>query len=108
MSVKPIDLQVHIAQITEVARGEQARHSALLEQQHVLEKEAKDKTNLQKERVEENKRSENEPIRDNEKESGRGQKGWQKRKKSETDSRDSDTQKAHEDDTIGRIIDIRK
>ncbi|MFW5769993.1 MAG: hypothetical protein ACOCX9_01030 [Spirochaetota bacterium] len=108
MSVKPIDLQVHIAQVTEVARGEQARQSALLEQQHVLEKEAKDKANLQKERVEENKRSENEPIRDNEKESGRGQKGRKKRKKSDAGSHDGDTQKVHTDDTIGRIIDIRK
>lgn len=108
MSVKPIDLQVHIAQITEVARGEHARHSAILEQQQVLEKESKEKTNLQKERVEENKKADNTAIRDKEKESGRGQQGWEQRKGKDTGTGSQEDQQSGYDEKIGRIIDIRK
>jgi len=46
MSIKPIDMQTNIAQMHEVARNAQVKTEAIVEQQHVLDKESLEKSRL--------------------------------------------------------------
>ncbi|MEJ5360428.1 MAG: hypothetical protein WHV26_00065 [Spirochaetota bacterium] len=103
MAIKPIDLQTNIAQIIEVARGEHARNAAVVEQQHILSKESQEKTNIQKEKVEENKKAERTIILNEEKQFKKGKqfKEGEKKEKQEQPEELEDTK-------IGRIIDVKK
>jgi hypothetical protein len=58
MSIKPIDLQVNIGQLPEIARGEHGRSTAVIEGQHVLEKDAGDHARSIKDKLDENKMAE--------------------------------------------------
>lgn len=103
MAIKPIDLQTNIAQMIEVARGEHARNAAVAEQQHILSKESQEKANIQKEKVEENKKAERTIILNEEKQFKKGKqfKEDEKREKHEKPE-------VLEDTKIGRIIDVKK
>jgi len=46
MSIKPIDMQTNIAQMHEVARNAQVKSEAVVEQQHVLDKESLERSRL--------------------------------------------------------------
>lgn len=62
MSIKPIDMQTNIAQMHEVARNAQVKTEAIVEQQHVLDKESLEKSRLTNARLEENKKAEKNAI----------------------------------------------
>ena len=103
MAIKPIDLQTNIAQMIEVARGEHSRNVAVVEQQHILSKESQDKTNIQKEKVEENKKAERTIILNEEKQF---KKGKQQKEGSKNDKKGN--QEIFEEEAIGKIIDVKK
>jgi hypothetical protein len=107
MSIKPIDLQTSIGQMHEVAKGEQGRSAALVEQQHVLEKESNEKSNLVNSRLEENKKAEKTVIM-KEEERGRGRRPFREKEKNDSSGRKTDEEEALKDDRMGLIIDIRK
>jgi hypothetical protein len=67
MPIKPIDLQTNIGQMTEVGKAEHARHAGILQQQNVLDKEAAEKSNLVKDRLDELKKGEQTQIKNEEK-----------------------------------------
>ncbi len=104
MTIKPIDIQTNMAQMLEVGKGEQAKLGALAEQQHVLGKEAKDKSNLADARLEELEEGEKTAIRDEDKKKdhrsahGGKENGEEERTPSEK----------MKDDKMGRIIDVFK
>ena len=64
MAVKPIDLQTNISQMIEVGKNEHARSASLVEQQHHLDKESTDKSNLVNSKLEETKKAEKTAIRE--------------------------------------------
>ncbi len=109
MAIKPIDLQTHIAQITEVGRGEQSRMEAVLEQQHLRAKEANEQSILANTRLKEAKKGEHNAIKDEEKEG-------KERRGSGRENEDNKEKKAKvyvkkekvEDNRMGQIIDILK
>lgn len=103
MPIKPIDLQTNIAQMIEVARGEHARNAAVVEQQHILSKESQEKTNIQKEKVEENKKAERTIILNEEKQFKKGKQFKEGEKKDKPEQPE-----VLEDTKIGRIIDVKK
>ena len=104
MTIKPIDIQTNMAQMLEVGKGEQAKLGALAEQQHVLGKEAKDKSNLADARLEELEEGEKTAIRDEDKKKDhRGAHGG--KDKSEEERVPSEKMK---DEKMGRIIDVFK
>lgn len=103
MPIKPIDLQTNIAQMIEVARGEHARNAAVVEQQHILSKESQEKTNTQKEKVEENKKAERTIILNEEKQFKKGKQFKEGEKKDKPEQPE-----VLEDTKIGRIIDVKK
>jgi hypothetical protein len=103
MTIKPIDLQTNIAQMIEVARGEHARNVAVVEQQHILSKESQEKTNIQKEKVEENKKAERTIILNEEKQFKKGKQFKEGEKKEKQEQPE-----VLEDTKIGRIIDVKK
>lgn len=103
MPIKPIDLQTNIAQMIEVARGEHARNAAVVEQQHILSKESQEKTNIQKEKVEENKKAERTVILNEEKQFKKGKQFKEGEKKDKPEQPE-----VLEDTKIGRIIDVKK
>ena len=58
MTIKPIDLQINIAQMHEVAKGEQIRTEGIAEQQHLRDKESDEKSKLIQSRLDESKKAE--------------------------------------------------
>lgn len=103
MTVKPIDMQVNINQMTEVARNEHVRSVAAAEAQHVIEKESKDRGKEVPSRLEENKKAEKTMIKKDD--FGRGrQRGKRERGKGEHGAKTE----VIEDETIGRLIDVKK
>lgn len=104
MAIKPIDLQTNMAQMIEVARGEHLRNAALVEQQHILSNESQEKTNIQKEKVEENKKAEHTIILNEEKQFKKGKQFG----KGESNKEKETKQQMLEDDKIGTIIDVKK
>jgi hypothetical protein len=105
MSIKPIDMQTNISQMHEVGRNEQARNEGIAEQQHVLDKEANEKSKLVNTRLDESKKGEQTKIMDEEKN--------EKKHNQDEDSSDSSQEKKKKkelshDDRMGRIIDILK
>ncbi len=109
MAIKPIDLQTHIAQITEVGRGEQARMEAVVEQQHLREKEANEQSMLINSRLDEAKKGERTAIKDEEK-GGEGQQstGQEAEEQKEKKAKIYKKKEKVEDDRMGKIIDILK
>jgi hypothetical protein len=103
MSIKPIDMQVSIGQIHEVAKSEQARSTAASVLQQSLDGEAGKKSREVPTRVEENKKTEHAIITNEEKE--RGGRGGGKREKG---SRGKDQHGAAKDERMGLFIDILK
>jgi hypothetical protein len=108
MAIKPIDMQVNVAQMHEVAKTAQVRSEATVEQQHVLDKESIRKANLVASRLEENKKAERAiTMREEKKEHSRGHLpaeggGPEERRKKQEERGEI------QDDKIGRIIDIKK
>ncbi len=106
MTIKPIDLQTNIGQMTEVGKHEHARQGSLAAQQQVLDKEANEKSILKNTRLDESEKGEKTSIKDEYKQSerhGTASEGEQEKKKQEEKSSEK-----MKDDKMGRIIDIFK
>lgn len=107
MSVRPIDLQTNLTQSLKVGDNEHSRSVAMAEQQHMLSKEADQKSKLVNERLDEVKKGDSNIIRDKkerEQTPGRGLKH---------DEQHQPEKKARpgepvEDEHVGRIIDVLK
>jgi len=106
MAIRPIDLQSNISQVTEVGKDAQARTDAVVQQQHVLEKESGEKARLVNTKLDEAKKGESAVIRDQQKkeekkgEYAQQEQGGEEKKKS---------RKARSKDArMGNIIDILK
>ena len=109
MTIKPIDIQTNIAQMTEVGRGEQARTEGVVEQQHVLEKESSDKSKLADTTLDESKKAEKTAIRDNDDEAKKKEKEKFQGKGKETEKEENEKKrKLAKDDRMGQIIDVLK
>ncbi len=110
MSVKPIDLQTNITQMLEVGKNEHARSATLVEQQHHLDKESADKSNLVNTKLEESKKAEKTAIREddsrNKKRESREKKG--EKDKKETEHAGKPAKKLVKDEKMGRFIDVLK
>ncbi|MCU0846942.1 MAG: hypothetical protein MUD12_03550 [Spirochaetes bacterium] len=106
MSIKPIDLQTSISQMFEVGKTEHARADDIAKQQHLLDKEAMDKSSLVNSRLDEAKKGEKTAIKNEEHESGKkaGAGTGEKNKKEKKKKPD----KAPGDDSMGRFIDVLK
>ena len=105
MPIKPIDLQTNIGQMTEVGKAEHARHAGILQQQNVLDKEAAEKSNLVKDRLDELKKGEQTQIKNEEKGSPKRE---AKRQAGEKEKKKEDKPEPMKDDKMGRIIDVLK
>jgi len=106
MTIKPIDLQTNIGQIHEVGRGEMAKQGALAEQQHVLDKEAADKSNLKKSKLDESEKGEKASIRDEDKKRDRRESS--NRNNNEDKKDESSSKKTLHDERMGNLIDVFK
>lgn len=106
MPIKPIDLQTNIAQMHEVAKGEQARTEGVVEQQHVLEKESNEKSRLVQSKVDENKKAERTIIK---REEGKRERLLRERERQKREKEEKEGKgEAVTDNTVGRIIDVKK
>lgn len=103
MTIKPIDLQTNIGQMTEVSKNEHARQGALAAQQQILDKEANEKSKLKNTKLDEADKGEETYIKDEHKQPGYHHSGEQGQKKQE----DKKSEKMI-DDRMGKIIDIFK
>ena len=105
MSIKPIDLQTNIGQMTEISRHEHARQGALLAQQHLLDNEAQNKSILKNTRLDEAEKGEKTSIKDEDKK--REKQNLERDTDKEAD-RDEKKNEKMKDDRIGNIIDVFK
>lgn len=104
MAITPIDIQVNMAQMLEVGKGEHAKQGAIAEQHHLLHKESRDKSNLVGEKLEEMREGEKTAIRDEDKKRDtRGKNSSEKEKKGS-----SGKSKKMKDERMGNIIDVFK
>ena len=106
MTIKPIDLQTNIGQMSEVGKHEHARQGALAAQQQILDKEANEKSILKNARLDESEKGEKTSIKDEHKQNERHSSGHgseQEQKKQEKKSSEK-----MKDDKMGKIIDIFK
>ena len=105
MTIRPIDIQTNVAQMLEVGKNEQAKQAALAEQQHILDKKAREKSNLADSKLEELKEGDKTAIRDEDKKGDRRE----RKGKEKGDKRvPHETGTEYKDDRMGRIIDIFK
>lgn len=108
MSVKPIDLQSNLSQISEVARAQNARSDAIAEQQHVADKESAENSKLKNSKLDENKKASEMKIKDEDKSKDRRQDREKKKNKSSDNDNSALHTKIVDDYRLGRIIDIKK
>jgi hypothetical protein len=110
MTVKPIDLQTNISQMIEVGKNEHARSVSLVEQQHHLDKESEDKSNLVNSKLDETKKAEKTAIREddskNKKREARDKK--EEKEKKEAEPATKPEKKLVKDEKMGRFIDVLK
>ena len=105
MPIKPIDLQTNIGQLPEVSKAEHARQGIIAEQQHLLDKQAAEKSNLVNSKLEQAEKGEKTSIMDEEKK--RSGSGTEQHGKGKED-KESSPKERMKDDKIGKIIDILK
>lgn len=106
MSIKPIDLQTNIGQMTEISRHEHARIGSLVAQQHLLDNEAQNKSILKNSRLDEAEKGEKTSIKDEDKKKERHNLEHDiDRESAESDNKND---KKMKDDRIGSIIDVFK
>lgn len=105
MTIRPIDLQSNISQLTEVGRSEQARSEALVEQQHLLQKESGEKGRMINTKLEESKKGDNAVIYDEQKKEERRE---ESRGKGEGGEKRRPRRGLSVDEKMGTIVDILK
>lgn len=106
MSIKPIDLQSNISQMSEVGKSEQVKTGAIAEQQHLLDKESNEKSKLVNTRLDETKKGEKTAIRDEY--DKKKKKREAVKKKAEESNNEKEQRKFLNDEKMGRIIDVLK
>ncbi|HOP29191.1 MAG TPA: hypothetical protein P5120_02385 [Spirochaetota bacterium] len=105
MPIKPIDLQTNIGQLSEVGKAEHARQGVVAEQQHLLDKQAAEKSNLVNSKLEQAEKGEKTAIMDEEKKrSGSGSEQHEKGR----EEKEPSPKERMKDDKIGKIIDVLK
>ncbi|MCX7678581.1 MAG: hypothetical protein N2316_05130 [Spirochaetes bacterium] len=107
MAIKPIDLQVNISQMHDVAKGENARAAVASELQGSLANESTLKARLVPTRIEENKKAEHAVIVREEKQGGKN-KNRRQRELKEVSKLEGDVAENLKDDRLGKYIDVRK
>ena len=108
MTIKPIDIQTNVGQMHEVARNQHAHNEALLQQMLHLDKEALDKANVADSHLDESEKSQHATNRldDHPSES---RKRRQKGKNGSSPDREGKRGiEFVEDESLGRIIDVKK
>jgi sRNA-binding protein len=105
MPIKPIDLQTNIGQLPEVSKVEHARQGIIAEQQHLLDKQAAEKSNLVNSKLEQAEKGEKTSIMDEEKKRSGGSAQQHGQGKEEKEPSPKERMK---DDKIGKIIDVLK
>ncbi len=106
MPIKPIDLQTNIGQMPEVSKAEHSRQGIIAEQQHLLDKQATEKSNLVNSKLEQAEKGEKTSIMDEDKRrSAAGGGGGEGKEKS---GKEPSPKERMKDDRIGKIIDILK
>ncbi|OHD66826.1 MAG: hypothetical protein A2176_12195 [Spirochaetes bacterium RBG_13_51_14] len=95
-----------MSQLTEVGREQQARTEAVVEQQHMLEKESGEKARLVNTKLDESKKGESAVIHDQQKKEEK--KREQAREGHEAGGRKAAKKGRSSDDRMGNIVDILK
>ena len=107
MTIKPIDIQTNIGQMTEVGKNEQTRQGALITQQNLLDMEANEKSIAKDSRLDESEKGERASIKDEDKRDERYRfmnKDDDEKKKNEKEPK----RERMRDDRMGNNIDIFK
>ncbi len=106
MTIKPLDLQTNIGQMSEVGKHEHSRQGTLAAQQHVLDKEASEKSILKNTRLDEAEKGEKTSIKDEHKQNEQYKPGH--RGGTEQNNQERKSSEKMKDDKMGKLIDIFK
>jgi hypothetical protein len=108
MAIRPIDMQANMSQVTEIGKDQQARSDAIVQQQHVLEKESGEKSRLVNTKLDETKKGESAVIRDQQKKEGKKHGGGPGEEQEAAGERKRRSKGRSVDERMGNIIDILK
>ncbi|HNX25591.1 MAG TPA: hypothetical protein PKG60_16205 [Spirochaetota bacterium] len=106
MTIKPIDLQTNIGQMTEVGKHEHARLGTLAAQQQILDKEANEKSILKNTRLDESEKGEKTSIKDEHKQGEKQSSGYTGEQ--DQNKQENKNVEKMKDEKMGKIIDIFK
>jgi hypothetical protein len=106
MAIRPIDMQTNISQVNEVGKDAQARTEAVVQQQHVLEKESGEKARLVNAKLDEAKKGDSAVIKDQQKKEEKKREHALQEQRAEGKKRSRKLRS--KDDRMGNIIDILK
>ena len=101
-------MQTNMSQVTEVGKDQQARSDAVVQQQHVLEKESGEKSRLVNTKLDETKKGESAVIRDQQKKEGKQHGGGAGEEQEDAGGRKRRSKGRSVDERMGNIIDILK
>ncbi|MFW6365147.1 MAG: hypothetical protein ACOC2H_01590 [Spirochaetota bacterium] len=107
MAITPIDVQVNMGHVLDVARNMQSRNEALIQQQLLMDKESEVESNKQKDTIQQNKETDETRLNTD----ARGQQGGQKRKRREASDDDSGDRvhgESYDDPNLGTRIDYTR
>jgi len=106
MTIKPIDIQTNIGQMTEAGKNEHTRQSALVTQQNLLDMEANEKSIAKNSRLDESEKGERTSIKDEDK---RNDTNRFRNRDGENDKKEDNSKREKmRDDRMGKNIDIFK
>jgi hypothetical protein len=108
VTIKPIDIQTNMGQMHEVARHQHAQNEALIQQMHHLDKEALDKANIADTHLDESKESQHATNRLDEHQTEGRKRRQKEREKSSLHRDEKRGIEFVEDESLGRIIDVKK
>ena len=106
MTIKPIDIQTNMGQMTEVSKYEQARQGALIAQQNVLDMEANEKSIAKNSKLDESEKGERASIKDENKRDEKD--GFQNRDGENKKKEENSKRERMIDEKMGKNIDIFK
>ncbi len=101
-------MQTNMSQVTEVGKDQQARSEAIVQQQHVLEKESGEKSRLVNTKLDESKKGESAVIRDQQKKEGKPRGSGAGEEQETAGERKQRSKGRSVDERMGKIIDILK
>lgn len=107
MSITPLDVQVNMAHIHDVAKSTHAKNEALIQQHLFMDHESEEESNRQKDRVQHNNESDETRMEPDAKEQGK-QGSAQKHREDKESVESTENTEQYKDPNLGQTVDYTR